>query len=35
MNLSEKQTQRYRYREQISGCQGGEGRGGGRLEVWG
>ena len=31
MNLSEKQTHRYRYREQISGYQGGEGRGGGEV----
>ena len=34
MNLSTKQKKTHRYREQICGCQGGEVREWGGLEIW-
>ena len=34
MNISLKQNQTYRYREQTCGCQGGGGIGEGRTGVW-
>ena len=35
MNLSIKQKQTHRLKEQICGCQGGEGKEWDRLGVWG